>query len=77
MYADPEYFTRVADRVIGAREGMDPAARDALFAFLVRSGIYTTDDEQDFIAGLADSEMNIREGVNRAVRQTDELLFGQ
>jgi len=77
MYSDPEYFTRVADRVIAAREGMDPAARDALFAFLVRSGIYTTDDEQDFIAGLADSEMSVRDGVNRAIRQTDELLFSQ
>ena len=76
MYADPDYFTQVANRVIASNEGITPEARDALFAFLVRSNIYTTEDEQDFLAGLADSELELRGGVNRAIEQTDQLLFG-
>lgn len=74
MYADPKYFTEVANRVIAKETPMSPEARDAMFAFLVRAGIYNETDKQDYVMGLADAELEAR-GMRESVDKQMEKAF--
>lgn len=74
MYADPKYFTEVANRVVAKETPMDPVARDAMFAFLVRAGIYNETDKQDYVMGLADAELETRGTLNSVDKQMQNLL---
>jgi hypothetical protein len=74
MYADPKYFTEIADKVIASERGISPEARDAMFAFLVRAGIYNETDKQDYVMGLADAELEAR-GMKESVDKQMEKAF--
>lgn len=74
MYADPKYFSQVADRVIAKETGMSPEARDVMFAFLVRAGIYNEADKQDYVMGLAQAEADARNTVDAVGNQMENIL---
>lgn len=75
MYADPKYFTEVAERVINKNKGaMSEDSRDMLYAFFVRSGVYNDDtqDRQSFLSAIADAEL----GARNVEAQTREIFGG-
>lgn len=74
LMADKDYFVQVADRALAKQTVMDPDIRDAMFAFLVRSGIYTADDEQDYFAAAMDMELNMRGKVNEMETQMQDAF---
>lgn len=74
LMADKDYFVEVADKALAKQTVMDPDIKDAMFAFLVRSGIYTADDEQDYLSAAMDMELNMREGVNEMENQMQDAF---
>jgi hypothetical protein len=77
LLSDPEYFLKISDRVIAKQTPLDPEIRDMIFTFLVRSGIYTRDQEGDFLSDLAQAEMDLRRTTDNIGGQMDEVLFPQ
>lgn len=74
VMADKDYFLQIADRVIAKQTPMDPEIRDMLFSLLVRTGVYTAGDEEDFITAMAQQELELRDKMNDLGTQMDEAF---
>jgi hypothetical protein len=76
LMADPDYFVEVAKRVTKQDGAVDPDGAMLLRQWLIRSGIYSEDNEpseEDFLLQLADAELGYRKG-KAEVEQTIDAL---
>ena len=76
MMSDPDYFIEVASRVTKADGSVDPAGAEMLRKWLIRSGIYSEDnepDEEGFLLQLADAELSYRQ-ARETFNQTTRAL---
>jgi hypothetical protein len=76
LMADPDYFIRVAKKVTKEDGAVDPDGAMLLRQWLIRSGIYSEDNEpseEDFLLQLADAELGYRKG-KAEVEQTIDAL---
>lgn len=74
VYADPDEFVRIAERVQKADRRLNPDTRDAIFTFLTRAGIYNEEDRQEFLPAMAQAELEYREARNQVRDQMNELF---
>ena len=79
LLADPDYFVEVAERVVRADGNVNREAAELLRQWLVRSAIYTEDNEpssEEFLRQIIEAERTIR-SVPGVIEQTrDALLEG-
>jgi hypothetical protein len=75
LMADKDYFLSVVDRSLAKQTPMDEDIRNAIFSFLVRTGVYTADDEQDYLSAAMDAELNMREKVNEVESQMQDAFL--
>lgn len=76
LMADPDYFVEVAKRVTSQDGAVDPDGAMLLRQWLIRSGIYSEDNEpseQDFFLQLADAELGYRKGKEEFDQTIDAL----
>jgi translation initiation factor 2 beta subunit (eIF-2beta)/eIF-5 len=76
LMADPDYFVEVAKRVTTQDGAVDPDGAMLLRQWLIRSGIYSEDNEpseQDFFLQLADAELGYRKGKEEFDQTIDAL----
>jgi translation initiation factor 2 beta subunit (eIF-2beta)/eIF-5 len=76
LMADPDYFIRVAKKVTKEDGAVDPEGAMLLRQWLIRSGIYSEDNEpseEDFLLQLADAELGYRKGKAEVEQTLDAL----
>jgi hypothetical protein len=76
LLADPDYFIKIATRVTDADGGVNPENAMLLRQWLIRSGIFSEDNEpseEDFLLQLADAELSFTRAKN-TVNQTVEAF---
>ena len=76
LMADPDYFVEVAKRVTTQDGAVDPDGAMLLRQWLLRSGIYSEDNEpseEDFFLQLADAELGYKKG-KAEIQQTIDAL---
>jgi hypothetical protein len=74
--ANPDYFVEVAKRVTKEDGAVDPDGAMLLRQWLIRSGIYSEDNEpseEDFLLQLADAELGYRKGKAEVDQTLDAL----
>ena len=76
LMANPDYFVEVAKRVTKEDGAVDPDGAMLLRQWLIRSGIYSEDNEpseEDFLLQLADAELGYRKGKAEVDQTLDAL----
>lgn len=76
LMADPDYFVEVAKRVTTQDGAVNPDGAMLLRQWLIRSGIYSEDNEpseEDFLLQLADAELGYRKGKAEVDQTIDAL----
>jgi hypothetical protein len=71
LLSDPDAFIKVAR---GARGTLDADVRDAMFAFLLRTGVYISEDKESFVNAWAQSEMEMRRTQDKVGDQMNQIL---
>ena len=76
LLADPDYFIEIATRVTNADGGVNPENAMLLRQWLIRSGIFSEDNEpseEDFLLQLADAELSYTKAKNTVDQTIDAL----
>lgn len=68
IMSDPEEFVRIARR-IQKKPVIDHETRNMIFKWMVRTGIYNTGDEMDWVNTLAQAELEVRDLTDEAFGQ--------
>lgn len=72
IMSNSDEFLRIADDLMKRPKVDEQVYRD-VFAWLVRSGIYSEADEMDYLLAAAEGEVALREGVDKVKQQMQEI----